>query len=227
MSIHFSNDLGALEGRPTTRVVAARRSGFYRNHGKRLLEVFLVLATSFVTVPLVAILALLVSMDGGSPFFRQKRVGRNGVVFTILKIRTMVPDADQRFSEYLAINPAARAEWAHTQKLKTDPRVTRLGRYLRMTSLDELPQLWNVFLGHMSLVGPRPILIDQQSIYPGTAYFSVRPGITGLWQISDRNQCTFAERAQFDAHYESSLSVAGDFFILLRTIRAVTRCTGY
>ncbi len=138
----------------------------------------------------------------------------------------MVSDADARLAEYLANDPQAKAEWDHAQKLKNDPRITRIGSFLRKTSLDELPQLWNVLKGDMSLVGPRPMMPRQQVLYPGTAYYALRPGITGTWQISDRNQCSFAARAEFDADYEQSLSFARDLHILLSTVGVVLRGTG-
>ena len=227
MSIHFSNDMDALrDGRPAS-MLASRRSGFYRHFGKHFLDTVLVLLSAILIVPLIAVLAAVVALDGGSPFYKQKRVGRNGRVFTIRKLRTMVPDADARLADYLALDPEARAEWENTQKLKNDPRVTRFGRLLRKTSLDELPQLLNVVLGDMSLVGPRPIMLNQESLYPGTSYFALRPGITGLWQISERNQTSFSDRAMYDNRYEASLSMALDIAILLKTVRAVARCTGY
>lgn len=233
MSIHFTNDLDVTndldavrDSRPGSSWISSR-SGFYRNFGKHFLDTALVLISAVFTLPVVALLAAVVALDGGNPFYKQKRVGRNGRIFTIVKIRTMVPDADARLAEYLTLNPEARAEWESTQKLKNDPRVTRFGRILRKTSLDELPQLLNVVLGDMSLVGPRPIMLNQESRYPGTSYFALRPGITGLWQISERNQTSFSERAMYDNRYEASLSLGLDVAILFRTVRAVLRCTGY
>ena len=225
MSIHFSDLSGDLSEVAST----GRRSGggLYRRHLKRIAEVTLVLATSVVTLPFIGLLALLVSLDGGSPFFRQRRVGMNGIVFEIWKLRTMVPDAERRLQQHLAANPQARAEWDATQKLKDDPRVTRMGRFHRKTSLDELPQLLNVLRGEMSLVGPRPMMLSQRALYPGTAYYALRPGITGLWQISDRNDCEFSQRARFDAEYESRISLLLDVLVLLRTVRVVLRGTGY
>ena len=134
-----------------------------------------------------------------------------------------------RAFEFFAMNrlSEARREWDQTQKLKYDPRVTALGRFLRKSSLDELPQLWNVFTGDMSLVGPRPMMPNQRDIYPGTAYYDLRPGLTGLWQISDRNNCTFAKRAEFDTEYERCVSLRTDVTILFKTVGAVARGTGY
>ena len=227
MSIHFPSSLENLGHSRPAAEVAERRPGFYRNYGKRVLETALVLATSIVTVPVVMILALIVALDGHNPFYRQKRVGKDGIVFSIWKLRTMVPDADERLADYLSTNPQAQAEWDSTQKLKNDPRITRIGRLLRKSSMDELPQLWNVARGEMSLVGPRPMMVSQRALYPGTCYYAMRPGITGLWQISDRNNCSFSDRAAFDASYDSSVSFPRDIAILLRTVMVVTRCTGY
>ncbi|MBM9596185.1 sugar transferase [Roseitranquillus sediminis] len=228
MSIHFSDDISSLQknSQPAS-IVLDRRGGIYRNYGKQFIETTLVLVTAIVTVPVVLFLALLVGMDGSNPFYRQKRVGRDGRIFSMWKLRTMVPDAEERLMEYLDANPRAKAEWEVSQKLKDDPRVTRLGRFLRRSSLDELPQLWNVVRGEMSLVGPRPMMVNQRSIYAGTSYYALRPGITGLWQTSDRNECTFTERAAYDAEYDRSISLLQDVAILFRTIRTVTSCTGY
>ena len=207
--------------------VPRRREGVYRTFGKRLLESSLVVLTAPITLPLVALLAIIVALDGKSPFFKQRRLGRNGVVFSMWKLRTMVWDAEERLQEHLANDPHARAEWDATQKLKGDPRITRVGRLLRKTSMDELPQLWNVLFGEMSLVGPRPMLVSQRPLYPGTAYFAMRPGITGLWQVSGRNECEFADRAKFDSEYDQLVSLTVDVSILIRTLRVIVRATGY
>ncbi len=206
-----------------------RRDGFYRMGGKIVFDWLLVLGALPVVVPLVGILALLLVLGGSVPFYRQRRVGRNGKVFQMLKLRTMVPNAEQVLQEYLAKNPEARREWDRDQKLRDDPRVTRLGRFLRKASIDELPQLWNVLRGEMSLIGPRPMMVDQQALYPnpGAAYYRLRPGITGLWQVSDRNESSFAERADFDGHYYNDLSLQADLSIFMRTIGVVIRATGY
>lgn len=194
---------------------------------KRFVDLSLVVITLPITVPLIAVLALCVHLEGGQAFFCQNRVGRDGKLFAFWKLRTMVPDADQRLDAYLASNPAARAEWDLTQKLKDDPRITRLGRFLRKTSADELPQLWNVLRGDMSLVGPRPMLPEQRTLYPGAEYFDLRPGMTGFWQISDRNECSFANRALFDTEYAKSMSLFVDIAILFRTVGVVVRGTGW
>ena len=198
----------------------------YRRTFKRLLDIVAVLLLAPVAVPLIAVMGLMVMRDGGSPFYRQRRIGRNGRVFAILKLRTMVIDAEARLARYLEENPEARAEWNSTQKLRKDPRITRTGRLLRKTSLDELPQLWNVFMGDMSLVGPRPMMCSQRSLYPGTAYYNLRPGITGSWQVSERNESEFASRAAYDASYDKNLTLGTDLNILFRTVGVVLRGTG-
>ena len=193
---------------------------------RRHLDLLLILAMAPVALPLIALSALLAALDGAAPFYRQRRVGRHGRSFSILKIRTMVPDADRVLADHLAENPAARYEWDLHQKLRDDPRITRIGAFLRKTSLDELPQLWNVLVGDMSLVGPRPMMESQRDLYPGRAYYEMRPGITGPWQVSERNECSFAERARFDEAYYRTLSLGTDIALLARTAEVVLRCTG-
>ncbi|MEM6593458.1 MAG: sugar transferase [Pseudomonadota bacterium] len=202
------------------------RNGGYRHWVKRPMDLIVVLLLLPIALPLILIAAALVSLDGGAPFYAQKRVGRRRKAFTIWKLRTMVPEADKILVAYLEANPDAAREWAITQKLKHDPRITPLGALLRKTSLDELPQLWNVLKGDMSLIGPRPMMLDQTRLYPGTAYYDLRPGITGPWQVSDRNACSFAKRADYDEAYKHDLSLAVDLGILCRTVGAVVRGTG-
>ena len=168
----------------------------------------------------------MVSLDGHAPFYSQQRLGRGGRPFRFWKLRTMVSDADYRLECHLEEDASARREWATYQKLRDDPRITPLGRLLRKSSLDELPQIWNVLKGDMSLVGPRPMLPEQRRLYQGLAYFKLRPGVTGLWQISDRNATTFARRAEFDADYERNLSLATDLGVLTATACEVLRGTG-
>ncbi len=199
----------------------------YRRHVKRMLDALIVLAAAPFVLPVVLVLAFFVRRDGGPAFYTQDRVGRNGRVFRIWKLRSMVPDADRILEAYLATDPEARAEWDRMQKLKKDPRITPVGAFIRKTSLDELPQLWNVLVGDMSLVGPRPMLPDQISLYPGRAYYSMRPGLTGFWQISSRNSSSFASRSAFDSRYNRRLSFYTDILVILATVRVVVRGTGY
>ena len=201
--------------------------GFYRKGVKRVIETLLVLLTSPVTLPLILLMALLIACEGGNPFFVQKRLGRNGRVFRIWKLRSMVVDAERHLKTHLENDPAARSQWESTQKLKQDPRVTRVGRLLRKTSMDELPQLLNVLNGTMSLVGPRPMMVDQRRMYYGRAYYRVRPGITGLWQISARNESEFVARVRYDEEYHRNLSIWLDLKILAQTVMVVLRGTGY
>ncbi|MEL7255326.1 MAG: sugar transferase [Pseudomonadota bacterium] len=204
----------------------APHTGLYRTSFKRGLDITLVVLSLPIVLPVILMLALLVSLNGGSPFYRQDRVGKDGRIFKMLKLRSMVCDADSVLDGYLQDNPEMRTEWNTKQKLLNDPRVTPLGRFLRKTSIDELPQLFNVLVGDMSLVGPRPMMVDQQSLYPGREYYDMRPGITGTWQISDRNHTSFAERSRYDSRYNASLSLKTDINILLSTVRVVLRGTG-
>jgi lipopolysaccharide/colanic/teichoic acid biosynthesis glycosyltransferase len=181
-----------------------------------------VFAPVFLIVLVALALAILV-FDGRPAFFSQERVGANGRRFQFLKFRTMHRDADARLAQILASDETARAEWDSFQKLAHDPRVTQLGKLLRMTSLDELPQLINVWRGEMSLVGPRPIMVDQIPLYADhfQHYCAVQPGITGLWQISGRNNKTFEERVRLDAAYSERQSLWLDLSILVRTVPVV------
>ena len=174
--------------------------------------------------PFFLIVALMVRADGGPAFFAHQRVGRGGKLFGCLKFRSMVIDSQARLEELLASDPAARAEWEATRKLKNDPRITRIGRFLRSTSLDELPQLINVLLGEMSLVGPRPVQEAEIDRYYGASaahYMAVRPGITGLWQVSGRSETSYESRVALDVAYVSRPSLLADISILLRTPVAV------
>jgi lipopolysaccharide/colanic/teichoic acid biosynthesis glycosyltransferase len=199
---------------------------FYGRRAKRALDLVLVLVALPVLLPVVALLAAFIAMDGGSPFYAQRRIGRNARSFRMWKLRTMVTDADRALERHLDADPRARAEWNAKQKLACDPRITRFGRFLRRSSLDELPQVFNVLAGDMSLVGPRPMMTSQVGLYPGRAYYALRPGMTGPWQVSDRNACSFADRASFDAGYLRTLSLMGDLRLLGATIRVVLRGTG-
>lgn len=211
----------------TMDVLPARPAfGFYFSGGKRLLDLTLVVLTLPFWLGVILTLAAVVALDGGTPIYAQKRVGKGGRTFTMWKLRSMVKNADERLEAYLAQNPEARAEWDSTQKLRHDPRVTLFGRIMRKTSLDELPQLWNVLKGEMSLVGPRPMMLEQRTMYPGLAYYKLSPGITGNWQITDRNRSTFAARAEFDRDYAASLSLGRDLAILAKTVSVVLKGTG-
>jgi Undecaprenyl-phosphate galactose phosphotransferase WbaP len=195
---------------------------------KRAMDLVLVLLGSIVVLPVCAAIALAVRLTSPGPvFYGQTRVGFGGEKFTAWKFRSMVVNADQVLEDYLAADPQRRAEWDSYQKLKDDPRVTRIGRLIRKTSLDELPQLWNVLRGDMSLVGPRPMTVAQVKEYPTFhLYTRLRPGITGLWQINGRNSKTFQERAEFDAAYVRNWSAWLDLVVLVRTVKVVLLCEG-
>ncbi|WP_187431099.1 Undecaprenyl phosphate N,N'-diacetylbacillosamine 1-phosphate transferase (plasmid) [Roseobacter fucihabitans] len=231
MTLHFSPHLADIEERtgrleqPKTRKKTG--SDRYRNKTKQIFDFTLTLISLPLVALIVGVMAFLIALDGHNPFYSQMRVGKNGREFRIWKLRTMVHNADELLESYLAENPAARLEWDMTQKLKQDPRITFAGRVLRKTSLDELPQLWNVLNGTMSLVGPRPMMVNQKDSYDGEGYYRLRPGMTGLWQISERNSSSFADRVFYDDLYDETVSFKTDFVILLRTIRVVLRGTGY
>ncbi|WMT92839.1 sugar transferase [Pelagibacterium sp. H642] len=193
---------------------------------KRCIDVVGAVCLGLAALPFILICAWIITRDGGSAFFRQERVGRNGEVFHIWKLRTMCVDADRRLADHLAKDAQACDEWSVTQKLRLDPRVTPIGRWLRKYSVDELPQLLNVVVGEMSLIGPRPMCPDQKELYGGTAYYDLRPGMTGLWQVNDRNACSFAERAAYDTRYAEILSLRTDASIVIKTFGVVFRGTG-
>ena len=236
MTVHFtdapkrSRALAPDEPRQTIAAAATNsvgRKSLYGRVGKRSVDILLIALTAPLTVPLIALMAVLVFLDGGNPFYTQKRVGRKGRSFRIWKLRTMVPNAKDELERLIVSDDAIRQEWESTQKLKRDPRVTRIGRILRKTSLDELPQLINVLVGDMSLVGPRPMMEEQKSMYPGSSYYVLRPGITGMWQVSARNHCGFSDRAAFDNDYAANMSLGTDLGLLFKTVAIVARGTGY
>ena len=222
----LSDEIG-MSGTSAGTVTIRQQTGLYRNVFKRAVDILAVLLSGIVVLPVIFILSVAVALDGSSPFFWNDRVGRSGRTFRMLKLRTMVPDAERMLEEYLSKNAEARLEWNSTQKLKSDPRITRIGRLLRKTSMDELPQLWNVLIGDMSLVGPRPMMPSQRSLYSGTAYYYLRPGITGPWQVSVRNESEFSQRVAFDTAYYHELSLKTDIRLLLATVRVVLKGTGY
>lgn len=205
---------------------SAGRGGPYRRVFKRVLDIALVVASLPVALPMILLFALGNILTGNAPFYTQPRLGRDGKVFRMWKLRTMVADADRKLADVLSRDAALWMEWETTQKLRNDPRITPLGRYLRMTSMDELPQLLNVLKGDMSLVGPRPMLPAQRALYPGDAYFNLRPGLTGTWQVSERNGSCFAARARYDAEYDADVTFAGDVRLIAATFSAVMRGTG-
>jgi lipopolysaccharide/colanic/teichoic acid biosynthesis glycosyltransferase len=177
-------------------------SKLYTGGGKRVFDLVIVVLTLPLTLPLILLGALALWIEGGNPFYQQDRLGRDGTVFRLKKLRTMTRTAQEDLAKILETDPVLRHEWITTQKLKKDPRITRVGQFLRSTSLDELPQIWNVLTGEMSIVGPRPMMPDQLELYGDPrAYFAMRPGLSGLWQIRERNNSHFSYRAGIHSHF--------------------------
>ncbi len=196
----------------------------WARRAKRVLDLLLTVVGGLLISPLVIAIAILVRLDSSGPaFYGHRRLGAGGNHFRCWKFRTMHTNAEQLLDEFLRSNPNLRAEWEHNFKLRDDPRVTRVGRFLRKTSLDELPQLWNVLRGEMSLVGPRPI-VDAEIPKYGMVYDTyrrIRPGISGFWQVNGRSDMNYAERVKLDAYYVHNWSVWLDIVILARTVRIV------
>jgi Undecaprenyl-phosphate galactose phosphotransferase WbaP len=193
---------------------------------KRMTDLFLILISLPVSIPVLLVIASMVAIDSKGPiFYSNYLIGKKGKLFRMWKFRTMHPNADQILPLYLEQNPDLHEEWISNHKLKNDPRITRVGRLLRKYSLDELPQIWNVVLGEMSLVGPRPIsIMERDNNYFGKCfnlYIQVRPGITGLWQVSGRSDTSYVERVRIDEYYVRNWSVWLDVIILARTPVAV------
>ncbi len=189
---------------------------------KRVFDIVLSAIALMVLAPLLALIALTIALSTRtSPIFVQERVGRDARTFPCLKFKTMKALTPEDFEKLLAENDDLRAEWRRDQKLRKDPRVTALGRRLRSTNLDELPQLVNVLVGHMSLVGPRPIVVDEAGRYGAarTIVFAVRPGLTGLWQVSGRNQLPYEQRVALDQEYVLTRTNVGDAVLIARTIQ--------
>jgi len=215
-----ARDLGGVLGLEVQRNLLLRGPRIL----KRSLDLLLCCCGGIVILPLVGFIALLIRCESRGPvFFGHERIGRGGRLFPAWKFRSMVRDAPRILEEHLTAHPELRAEWELNHKLRDDPRVTRVGRWLRKTSLDELPQVWNVLKGEMSLIGPRPIVQAEVERYADMfeLYLLVRPGISGLWQISGRNDVTYGERVTLDSYYVRNWSVWLDVFILAKTVRVV------
>jgi len=196
---------------------------------KRVFDIIAGTALLICALPAMFFIAvILFSTDRGPVFFAHERIGHRGKPFRCLKFRSMVTNSQEALARHLEMFPQARLEWEANQKLRNDPRITPLGRFLRETSLDELPQLINVIRGDMSLVGPRPIVQAEIVRYSAqiTAYVSTRPGITGLWQVSGRSDVEYEERVELDSRYVREWSFFGDIMILLRTVKVVLCRTG-
>lgn len=218
----------AVPGNAPVAPDSRRSFAIYRFAGKRAFDIAFALLILPVVLPVIAVLWAVVSRDGGSGIFGHKRVGRDGRVFRCWKIRTMVVDAEMVLRDHLAAHPEAAAEWARDHKLTDDPRITRLGHFLRRTSLDELPQIFNVLAGDMSFVGPRPVVRYELHKYGQhrAVYKSMKPGITGLWQVSGRNDVSYFERVQLDLKYAGAISLLSDVRLILLTGFSVMGGTG-
>ena len=197
--------------------------------GKRCFDLAFTTLLIPIVLPLLAAVSIFLVLQGNDVFYSQLRVGKNGKLFRIWKFRTMHPDAENILPIHLARNTSAAKEWRQTRKLYKDPRITGIGHFLRKSSLDELPQFWNILRGEMSLVGPRPVLPDElTNKYGGFApfYTSCRPGLTGLWQVSGRNLLDYKQRVNLDITYAKKQGLLLDLNILWRTIGVVIRGTG-
>ena len=194
----------------------------------RSLDIAFALGLGLVFSPVIVASVVALGLSDGPVLFTQRRLGRGGTTFKVYKFRTMVPNAAARLEELLATDPELRKEWESSFKLKHDPRVTRLGRFLRKTSLDELPQLWNILKGEMSLVGPRPIEPFEIEKYGRFAkhYYSQRPGLTGLWQVSGRSDSSYERRVVLDAFYARYRSLPMNLGIIFKTVRVVLKGNG-
>ena len=205
------------------------RSLAFRLSIKRVMDIAGAAALLLCLSPVLALCAALVRLTSKGPLlYRHNRIGKNGQLFPIWKFRTMYTDADRILADYLESDPEAHAEWNRNFKLHIDPRVTSVGRVLRRFSLDELPQLWNVLCGHMSLVGPRPIVNDEIRRFGASfhVYCVVRPGMTGLWQVSGRSRTTYEQRVRMDEEYVRTWSMTSDLIILCRTVGVVVKADG-
>jgi Undecaprenyl-phosphate galactose phosphotransferase WbaP len=220
-----TRDLGGMVGIEISHKLVQRFPQF----GKRVLDLAVASFCALLLGPLFLLICLAIRLSGPGPiFYGQRRIGRGTRPFTAWKFRSMVANADGILAAYLERNPELREQWSQDHKLRKDPRVTRVGRFLRKTSLDELPQLWNILCGEMSLVGPRPIVEGEIEKYGEVfeLYTKVRPGVTGLWQVSGRNNTTYQERIEFDEYYVKNWSVWLDVYILGQTVKAVLLADG-
>lgn len=196
--------------------------------GRRIFDVVGAILIGLLFMPFILAVIVLIRLGGTPVLFRHRRIGRNGTVFKCLKFRTMVPDAENVLRRLLKDHPELRDEWTENHKLRDDPRITRVGRFLRRTSLDELPQLWNVLRGDMSLVGPRPIVRAELLRYGRQAaiYLAVKPGLTGLWQVKGRSDTTYRRRVAMDKFYVRNRNLWLDAYIVAITAAVVLRRAG-
>ena len=221
----------ALVARPVEAPIVKSRSpeSGYRRRWKRVIDLAFGVPLFIAAAPIIALAVVGVGLTSGWPaFYRTRRVGTNGREFTMWKLRSMVKDADKVLESWRTSNPELAAEYDANFKLKNDPRVTPLGRILRRTSIDELPQFWNVLRGEMSLVGPRPYYDWELALHPGTAeaITKVRPGVTGPWQVAGRNSLSPAERMFLDRTYVNTCRFSGDLELLLKTVVTLLKPNG-
>lgn len=200
---------------------------FFRTVFKRLFDLFLVVVVTPIFLPIMIVVFCIISLQGGKPIFRHSRVGLNGKHISVFKFRTMVHNAESKLEETLSSNTSLRREWDATHKLENDPRVTKIGRLLRKSKLDELPQIFNVINGSLSFVGPRPLTIKEFDTRftksQAEIYLSVRPGITGHWQSQQSQKFTYADRIQMEIFYVENMSFALDIKILWLTLLIIIR----
>jgi exopolysaccharide production protein ExoY len=223
-AIHRASISGPLVARLAAAIACQRAP--IGGLSKRVVDLIVAVPALVLLSPLLLLVAAAIRLTMGGPvLFAQQRIGYGGRRFCCYKFRSMRDGAEDVLDRHLAADPAATREWAEMRKLRNDPRVTPLGRLLRKSSLDELPQLWNVLRGEMSCVGPRPIVDDELIRYgaQAEAYLAARPGLTGLWQVSGRNRLSFGERVAIDGHYADSWSMRLDLSILPRTIPALLK----
>lgn len=215
-------DSAAIVSLPQAVQAGLLREGAART--KRVLDVIFASLLLLAAAPISGLIALAIWLESGRPIlFAHRRIGQGGRTFLLYKFRSMVRNADEVLQKHLELHPELALEWLRNHKLKDDPRVTRVGKFLRKRSLDELPQLWNILRGDMSLVGPRPIVPEEASKYGPNfrMYTLVKPGLTGLWQVSGRNDTSYRKRVSLDVDYIRRWTLWLDLRILLRTVRVV------
>lgn len=219
----------AVRSAPPRRRVQVPAELFRYRVLKRGLDVTAVLLMTPLLLPLFLAIACAVRLTSPGPvFYSHRRIRQNGAFFSMWKFRTMCVNSAEVLSRYLDENPEAKAEWARNHKLRNDPRITVIGAFLRKFSMDELPQIWNVLAGQMSLVGPRPIVAAEVEKYKDTfrAYCRVKPGLTGLWQVSGRSELTYDQRVALDLEYVENWALHRDLHILLKTVPSVVNPDG-
>ncbi|WP_170416477.1 sugar transferase [Ruegeria atlantica] len=231
MESDFRREAGidASQSRSSNSEIQHRNGDGWYGLGKSLFDRIFAFSALVFFAPFIGLISLAILISDGKPiFFAHKRIGRDGKSFNCLKFRTMARDAEDRLEKILESDPEARAQWESQQKLDDDPRITTVGEFFRKTSLDELPQFWNVIKGDMAIVGPRPIVASEVSHYGDhfDDYLSVKPGITGHWQVNGRSKTTYAERVAMDVDYVRNRSFPRDITIILKTIKVILMADG-